>query len=175
MNSLKAVSTDLSTTRSPCANFPPLDEEQRAVLAALTGTHRLSTVEGAAGAGKTTSLAAAGSLLALDRHRLVVCTPTHQAAHAARREAGGDADSAGWLIHQHGYRWNEDGQWGRVEARPDVEARLLPGDLLRVDEAGLLDQETARALLRTADKSGARVAFTGERDQRARPSTPRTS
>jgi len=34
-----------------------------------------------------------------------------------------------------------------------------------VDEAGMLDQDTARALLTIADETGARVAFVGDRHQ----------
>ena len=44
-------------------------------------------------------------------------------------------------------------------------ARLLPGDLLLVDEAGMLDQDVARALLTIADETEARVAFVGDRHQ----------
>ena len=40
-----------------------------------------------------------------------------------------------------------------------------PGDVLLVDEAGMLDQDTARALLTIADETGARVAFVGDRHQ----------
>ena len=44
--------------------------------------------------------------------------------------------------------------------------RTLPaGDLLLVDEAGMLDQDTARALLTIADETGARVALVGDRHQ----------
>jgi exodeoxyribonuclease V alpha subunit len=46
-------------------------------------------------------------------------------------------------------------------------ARLRPGDLLVVDEAGMLDQDTARALLTVADESRARVALLGDRRQLA--------
>jgi ATP-dependent exoDNAse (exonuclease V) alpha subunit len=42
---------------------------------------------------------------------------------------------------------------------------LLPGDLLLVDEAGMLDQDTARALLMIADETGARLALVGDRHQ----------
>jgi ATP-dependent exoDNAse (exonuclease V) alpha subunit len=42
---------------------------------------------------------------------------------------------------------------------------LVPGDLLLVDEAGMLDQDTARALLTIADETGARIAFVGDRYQ----------
>ena len=72
----------------------------------------------------------------------------------AEQQVGAEAFSAAWLIHQHGYRWDEDGHWapGRG-ASPAPEARLRPGDLLLVDEAGMLDQDTARALLTIADET----------------------
>ena len=38
-------------------------------------------------------------------------------------------------------------------------------DLLVVDEAGMLDQDTARALLTLADEAGVRVALVGDRHQ----------
>jgi ATP-dependent exoDNAse (exonuclease V) alpha subunit len=43
----------------------------------------------------------------------------------------------------------------------------VPGDLLVVDEAGMLDQDTAQALLTVADESQARVALLGDRHQLA--------
>jgi exodeoxyribonuclease V alpha subunit len=142
-----------------------LDETQQRVVAALGGTSTLLVIEGAAGAGKTTTLAAARELLEMHEHRLVVVTPTLKAARVAQDQIGTHAYSAAWLIHQHGYRWDSDGHWTRVEARPDAQARLLPGDVLLVDEAGMLDQDTARALLNVADEAGARVAFVGDRHQ----------
>jgi exodeoxyribonuclease V alpha subunit len=142
-----------------------LDSAQRAVVAALAGDHQLLVIEGAAGAGKTTTLAAARDLLAMQDRRLVVVTPTLKAAQVVEQQVGTDAFSAAWLIHQHGYRWDEDGDWSRVQTRPDARARLLPGDVLVVDEAGMLDQDTARALLTIADQTHARVAFVGDRHQ----------
>ena len=142
-----------------------LDLAQRAVVAALAGDHQLMVIEGAAGAGKTTTLAAARDLLEMQQRRLVVVTPTLKAARVAEQQVGTDAFSAAWLIHQHGYRWDDDGHWSRLESQPDPRARLLPGDVLLVDEAGMLDQDTARALLTIADQAHARVAFVGDRHQ----------
>ena len=150
-----------------------LDLTQRRVVAALAGDAGLLVIEGAAGTGKTTTLAAARDVLDAADRRLVVVTPTLKAAQAARQQVGADAFSAAWLIHQHGYRWDEDGHWTRVdtppdaapEARPDLRARLLPGDVLLVDEAGMLDQDTARALFAIADRAHARVALLGDRHQ----------
>ena len=142
-----------------------LDPAQREVVAALAGTHRLLVIEGAAGAGKTTTLAAAGELLAMQDRRLVVVTPTLKAARVAEQQIGTDAYSAAWLIHQHGFRWADDGDWSRVTAQPDARARLLPGDVLLVDEAGMFDQDVALAMLAIADQAHARVAFVGDRHQ----------
>ena len=96
----------------------------------------------------------------------MVVTPTLKAARVAEQQVGTDAFSAAWLVHQHGYRWDDDGHWTRDSRRArSTAARLLPGDVLLVDEAGMLDQDTARALLTIADEAGARVAFVGDRHQ----------
>jgi exodeoxyribonuclease V alpha subunit len=116
-------------------------------------------VEGAARAGKTTTLAAARTALGQQGHRLVVVTPTLKAATVAARELGSRAFSAAWLAHQYGYRCDDHGVWTRLEpgqrgghraphtgkayAGPSPAAALAAGDLLLVDEAGMLDQDTA--------------------------------
>ena len=130
-------------------------------------------VEGAAGAGKTTTLAATRVLLEAQGRRLVVVTPTRKAAKVAAREVGAAAGSAASLAFQHGWRWNDEGRWTRLTvgeedpvtggayAGPSEATRLRPGDLLLVDEAGMLDQDTARALLTVADECQVRVALLG--------------
>ena len=85
---------------------------------------------------------------------MVVVTPTLKAAKVAGRETGTSAFSAAWLAHQHGWRWDEDGRWTREPATPVADAVLQRGDLLLVDEAGMLDQDTARAILTLADETG---------------------
>ncbi|RYB96798.1 AAA family ATPase [Nocardioides glacieisoli] len=142
-----------------------LDPAQRRVVAALAGDAGLLVIEGAAGTGKTTTLASARDVLDDADRRLVVVTPTLKAAQAARQQVGADAFSAAWLIHQHGYRWDEDGHWSQTEAAPEARARLLAGDVLLVDEAGMLDQDTARALFAIADRAHATVALLGDRYQ----------
>jgi exodeoxyribonuclease V alpha subunit len=142
-----------------------LDSAQLQAATALAGTAGLVVVEGAAGAGKTATLAAVRDLLTVNRHRLLIVTPTLKAAHAAEREVGTGAHSAGWLVHQYGFRWDEHGRWSREDSRPPVGRGLEKGDLLVVDEAGMLDQDTARALLAIADETGARLALIGDRHQ----------
>jgi len=110
---------------------------------------------------------------------MVVVTPTLKAAQVARAEVGTAAGSAAALVFAHGWRWTEHGQWtrlalgevdpvtGRIHTGPAEGTRLRPADLLIVDEAGMLDQDTARALLTVADEAGARLALLGDRHQLA--------
>ncbi|MCY7399469.1 MAG: AAA family ATPase, partial [Nocardioides sp.] len=145
-----------------------LDHAQRQVVAALGGTAQLLVIERAAGAGKTTTLAAARDMLEMQDRQLMVVTPPLKAAQVAGDQLGTAAFTGAWLAHQHGFRWDEDGHWSREPVqRHDLPAlaRLLSGDLLLVDEAGMLDQDVARALLTIADETKARIAFVGDRHQ----------
>jgi len=98
-----------------------------------------------------------------------VVTPTLKAAQVAAREVG-TAGSVAWLVHQHGFRWDSDGHWSRDPVPREYVsalARLLPGDLLLVDEAGMLDQDTALALVTIADEAQARVVLVGGQEWQA--------
>jgi conjugative relaxase-like TrwC/TraI family protein len=171
--------TDPTPPVDVAAGAARLDPGQAAVVAALTGQRALVVVEGAAGAGKTTTLAATRTLLAEQGRRLVVVTPTLKAAQVAAAEVGAVAGSAARLAFEYGWRWNGDGAWtrlavghtdpitGRAYAGPADRARLRAGDLLLVDEVGMLDQDTARALLTVADECRVRVALLGDRHQLA--------
>lgn len=153
-----------------------LDERQAQAAEALAGDHALIVVQGAAGAGKTTTLATARDTLAEQGHDLVVVTPTLKAAKVAGAELGTTTGTAARLARQHGYRWDDTG-WRRLQAGdidpgtgkpwrgPDPAGQLRRGDLLVVDEAGMLDQDTARALLTIADEQGVRVALLGDPHQ----------
>src|SRR3954451_20418794 len=165
--------------RLPAGAVLGLDAGQAAAVAVLAGDRRLVVVEGAAGAGKTTMLAAERALLERQGRRLVLVTPTLKAAEVAHAEVGAPAGSAASLVFAHGWRWNEHGEWtrlapgevdpvtGRIHTGLAEETRLRPDDLLIVDEAGMLDQDTARALLTVADEAGARLALLGDRHQLA--------
>jgi exodeoxyribonuclease V alpha subunit len=116
-----------------------LDQAQRQVVAALIGRGDLVVIEGAAGAGKTATLAAARRNLTSFNHRMVIATPTLKAAEVAGIQAGTKAYSAAWLIYQYGYRWDQHGRWARVPdtstgVPADPQADLNPGDILVIDE-----------------------------------------
>jgi hypothetical protein len=154
-----------------------LDEDQAATAAAIASTDPLVIVEGAAGAGKTTMLGAAIETAARQGRPARVVTATLRAAQAAEQELGAPAASAAALVFAHGWRWNRDGVWtrlapggldpatGAVYTGPPEAARLAPGERIIVDEAGMLDQDTAIALLTVAAEAGATVALVGDRAQ----------
>lgn len=156
-----------------------LDPAQARAATAVASSDPLVVVEGAAGAGKTMMLAGAIEAAAAHGRATRVITPTKKAADVAHQELGVVTDSVAKLVHEHGWRWNRDGVWTRLSigetdpetgARytgPTTAARLVRGERIVVDEAGMLDQDTALALLAVADEYGATVALVGDRAQLA--------
>ncbi|WP_448070751.1 MobF family relaxase [Georgenia yuyongxinii] len=154
-----------------------LDDEQVRAAAAVASETLLVVVEGAAGAGKTTMLGAAIGAAGEQGRTTRIVTPTKKAADVAVQELGVPADSVARLVHANGWRWNADGVWtqldvgdtdpetDRIYSGPPKGARLRRGERIVVDEAGMLDQDTALALWTIADEAGATLALVGDRAQ----------
>lgn len=163
---------------------PQLSDEQARAAAVLVAGSPLSVIEGAAGAGKTAVLGAAAEIRGADEMHeerpMLTVTPTLKAAQEVRA-AGADACSLHKLLHAHGFRWDEYNQWSRLAygetdpvtgqafnpPRPGDAFYLRPETQIVVDEAGMIDQEAARALLRLSDHHGADLALIGDRAQLA--------
>ncbi len=151
--------------------------EQAQAATAVASDDQLVVVEGAAGAGKTTMLGAAIKAAAAEGRATRIVTPTKKAADVAHQELGVPADSVAKLLHEHGWRWNRDGVWtrlavgetdsetGNTYTGPSQDAQLVRDERIVVDEAGMLDQDTALALLTVADEHGATLALVGDRAQ----------
>ena len=155
-----------------------LDAGQTAAAVALASTDPLVIVEGAAGSGKTTMLATAITAAEREGCSVRVVAPTKKAADVARRDTSASRRTrVAALVHAHGYRWNTDGVWtrlapgdldpetGRTYIGPPETARLREGERIVVDEAGMLDQESALALFTVAAEAGAILALVGDRAQ----------
>lgn len=154
-----------------------LDPGQLEAATAVTSADPLVIVEGAAGAGKTTMLATAIRVTEQQGGSVRVVAPTKRAADVAKQELGVPAESVASLVYAHGWRWNRDGVWSRLTlgdidpetgaayTGPPKEARLRRGERIVVDEAGMLNQDTALALFTVAAETGATVALVGDRAQ----------
>ena len=154
-----------------------LDTGQAEAAAAVASTDPLVIVEGAAGSGKTTMLGVAIEVAQHAGRPTRVVAPTKKAANVAHHALGIPADSVAALVHAHGYRWNTDGVWtrlkpgdadaetGRTYTGPPETARLREGERIVVDEAGMLDQDSALALFTVAAEAGATLALVGDRAQ----------
>lgn len=110
----------------PTTILERLSREQGHVVGLLCGRGPLVVVEGAAGAGKTTTLERVRTRLATRGRRLLVVAPTLKAAEVAARETGAEGRSAAWLIHQHGWRWDDDGRWTREPGRTGARGAAAP-------------------------------------------------
>lgn len=160
-----------------------LETRQIDAAAAIAGTDRLVSITGPAGAGKTTMLRAAKAALAHRGRRMVVVAPTKKAASVAGREIGTSASSLHALLGDHGFRWGRDAAGAETWTRLTVgeidpvtgvaytgpsRYRLVPGDRVVVDEAGMVDLNAANSLATIAAESGAGIAMVGDHMQ-ARP------
>ena len=154
-----------------------LDTGQTEAAQAIASTDPVVIVEGAAGSGKTTMLATAITSAEREGRPTRVVAPTKKAGNVAHQNLGVAADSVAALVHAHGYRWNTDGVWtrlnpgdtdpdtGRTYTGPPERARVHRGERIIVDEAGMLDQDSALALFTVAAEAGAAIALVGDRAQ----------
>lgn len=171
---------ELKRATASVTGIERLDASQTAAACAIAGTRGLVTVTGPAGTGKTTMLRAAFAALTIQHRRMLVVAPTRKAASVAARETGAAASSLHALLHDYGYRWTqkpgEAQTWTRLQpgdidpmsatryAGPRTFA-LMPRDRIVVDEAGMVDLQTAVALADLAVETGVGVAMVGDPQQ----------
>ncbi len=159
-----------------------LDDAQVAAASAIAGTSRLVSITGPAGSGKTTLLRVARDALTLQRRAVVLVAPTKKAAVVAEREVGVRASSLHALLADYGWRCDADpagGQrWSRLGIGEVDEATgrrylgpqrfaLRRGDRVVVDEAGMVDLQSADALASVLEETGAGIAMIGDPRQAA--------
>ncbi len=166
----------------------PLSEEQRAAIAAATSGHRLATIRGAAGAGKTTALkpvVAAYTQAGYTVHGVALAS---SAADVLGRETGlpqAAAASAAQAQERARERAAGTPPAGTANGRPthrdpggaETIARLLKRaehaqqpvlterSVLIVDEAGMVDTAQMAKLVALAHDSGAKVILVGDEKQ----------
>lgn len=181
LESIAAAVKTVDAERAQAGEDPvELDDRQIEAARAVAGSSPLVTIEGPAGAGKTTMLTVAERAVAAEGGHMLTVAPTMKAAQVAQAEIGADGSSLHSLLYQHGFRWHTEksGQttWDRLSSGdtdndgsiyygPSQAAQLSPGDVIVCDEAGMVDVDAMNALLTVADDTGARLALVGDPNQ----------
>ncbi|WP_410782404.1 AAA family ATPase [Leifsonia sp. SIMBA_070] len=156
-----------------------LDPGQVDGAAIIAGTARIVAISGAAGTGKTTMLKVAVAGLRRQGRNTIVVAPTKKASEVAGRETLSASSSLHQLLFDYGWRWatNEAGatEWTCLQvgaadpvtgrSYPGPRTRIRPQDRIVVDEAGMLDLETARGLVDVLERTGAAIALVGDEHQ----------
>ncbi|RYC67058.1 conjugal transfer protein [Spirosoma sordidisoli] len=123
-------------------------QQADAVTHVLTTTNRVSIIRGAAGSGKTTLMKEAIGQMEKAGKTVTVVAPTAQASRGVLRDEGFDkAETVSLLLSD--------------PRRQDA----LKGQVLWVDEAGLLGNADMTALLELANKQNARLILGGDTRQ----------
>lgn len=129
----------------------PLDGQQKAAVNhILTTPHRVSNIRGAAGAGKTTLMQVAVPLIKAAGKEVIVVAPSADASRGILREAG----------------FAEANTVARLLVDKEMQ-QSLTGQVLWVDEAGLLGTKDMTAILELAEQQNARVILGGDTRQHA--------
>ncbi|MCU0433171.1 MAG: relaxase domain-containing protein [Bacteroidia bacterium] len=126
------------------------DQQAAAVVHVLTTSHRVSIIRGAAGTGKTTLMQEAVKHIAAAGKTVTVVAPTAQAARGVLRDEGfAHAETVAKLLTDQAMQ------------------QKLKGQVLWVDEAGLLGTKDMTALLKIATEQNARLILGGDTRQHA--------
>jgi len=129
-----------------------LDPGQVEVASTVAGHRRLELVEGPAGMGKTTALAAAVASLQDQRRHVFGVAPTAAAAEVLGAETGMDADTLDKLLVEHSL----------TQRPPRPEYDLSAGTTVIVDEAGTASTPALAQLAQLADQRDWRVVLVGD-------------
>ncbi|WP_076730087.1 Ti-type conjugative transfer relaxase TraA [Methylobacterium radiotolerans] len=135
-----------ASTGDPAAGLSP---EQRRALGHVTGPERIAAVVGFAGAGKSTMLAAAREAWEAEGYRV------HGAALAGKAAEGLEGSS--------GIRSRTLASWAHSWA--SGEQRLGRGDVLVIDEAGMVGSRQLAGFVAEAEARGAKLVLVGDHEQ----------
>ncbi|THG78384.1 hypothetical protein E5198_15735 [Pseudomonas sp. A-1] len=132
--------------------FELRDEQAHAVHHAAQG-NRLALVQGAAGVGKSASLAALKIAYETDGRRVIGLAPSGAAAAELEKSSGIASSTIHALLMKL--------ELGKGDKRFQLQA----GDVLIVDEAGMIDTRTLHRLASHASQAGAKLVLVGDERQ----------
>lgn len=128
-----------------------LSDEQAQAVRTLAGGSAISTLRGAAGAGKTTSMIALREAYEASGYRMVGATISNQAARVLQSESGIRSTSISKLLFELD--------------KPDGSIRLDQKSVLVVDESGMVDTPQMARLVEHVNNANAKLILVGDEKQ----------
>lgn len=147
---IKPLDTEMAIARIEREKGYAMRDEQRAVVRFCTSGARVQIIQGAAGTGKSVSLAALREAYESAGNRVIGLAPSGAAAAELQNSAGIQART----IHSLLMRLENDNAQYRE--------KLRPSDVIICDEAGLADLRTLHKLAGYCDAAGAKLILVGD-------------
>ncbi len=140
------------------AKYGWLTGEQKAAIEHMTSARSIALMQGRAGVGKTTLMQASREIWEASGYEVRGAAIAWKAARLLEAEAGIRSASIASIVNAERQQRDE----GRC-ARPDL--LLKRGQILVVDEAGMIDVRAMQILTSAAERAGAKVVGIGDRAQ----------
>lgn len=129
--------------------WPFLSDEQREAVRHVTGEERIAAVVGLAGAGKSTMLSAAREAWEREGYHVFGAALSGNAAEGLEESSG--------IASRTLASWENSWNAGRGE--------LGEGDVLVIDEAGMVSSRQLATFIGAAERAGAKIVLVGDPEQ----------
>ena len=162
-------------------DFGELSEEQKNAVTGLTQGGQIGVLIGKAGAGKTRTMASVAEIYKEHGNRVIGMSLSAVASENLGKDAGIESRTiASWTHSWRSYEiakekflsFNEiidNGILKQIDWYKDLKryknSQLKKGDVIVVDEAGMVGTEAWKEILDVAEKSGAKVIAVGDNNQ----------
>lgn len=124
-------------------------EQKAAVLHLLTTNDRVTVIRGAAGAGKTSMMQEAAKAVESFGRKMHAFAPSARAGRGVLREEGfAEANTVAKLLKDL-----------------EIQEGISRGDVLLIDEAGMIGTETMARIFRIAEERGCKLVLSGDTRQ----------
>ena len=130
-----------------------LSDEQRGAIRHVTGPEQIAVVVGYAGAGKSTMLAAAREAWEAQGCRVLGAALSGKAAEGLEETSG--IQSRTLASFEYGWKNSRSGN----------RSRLGKGDVLVIDEAGMVGSKQLSRFIGEAERRGAKIVLVGDHEQ----------
>jgi hypothetical protein len=145
----RGYSVDSSRAEAALAARSFLSEEQRDAVRHVVGEERLAVVVGLAGAGKSTMLSAAREAWEREGYHVFGAALSGKAAEGLEESSG--------IASRTLASWENGWAAGRGE--------LEKGDVLVIDEAGMVSSRQLASFVGAAERAGAKIVLVGDPEQ----------